>query len=79
MICAGIKDKIFGAHSVRSAVTSKAKMKAVPVQDIMKKAGWTRQQTFAKFYDKKVVTEDTFTSAVLKIYGLIIRFVHMCL
>ena len=48
----GIDTNIYGSHSVRSASTSKAKLKMVPIADIINKAGWTRQSTFAKFYDK---------------------------
>lgn len=60
----GIDTNIYGAHSVRSASTSKAKLKAVPIEDIMKKAGWSNEKTFSKFYDKKIITEDRFVSAI---------------
>ncbi|VDI15994.1 Hypothetical predicted protein [Mytilus galloprovincialis] len=62
----GIDTKIYGAHRVRSATTSRAKLKAVPIQEILDKAGWTNERTFSKFYNKKVLTEDVFVSAVLQ-------------
>lgn len=62
----GIDTNIYGAHSVRSASTSKAKLKDVPIEDILKKAGWSSERTFSRFYDKKIVTEDRFVSAVLQ-------------
>ena len=61
----GINTKIFGSHSVRSASTSKAKSNAVPIDEILKKAGWSNVKTFAKFYDKKIV-KDGFAEGVLK-------------
>ncbi|CAG2230792.1 unnamed protein product [Mytilus edulis] len=47
----GIDTKIYGAHSMRSATTSPAKFKAVPIQEILDKAGWTNERTFSKFYN----------------------------
>ena len=52
---AGIDIKQFGAHSVRSASTSKAKLNNVSVSDIMDRAGWSNVKTFASFYDKRIV------------------------
>lgn len=52
---AGIDIKQFGAHSVRSASTSKAKLNNVSVFDIMDRAGWSNVKTFASFYDKRIV------------------------
>ena len=62
----GIDTNIYGAHSVRAASTSRAKLKAVPVQEILEKAGWSNERTFSKFYDKKILTDDSFVSAVLQ-------------
>jgi hypothetical protein len=66
MAKAGIDTTIFKAHSTRAAVSSKAKAAHVPVKDIMEKAGWSRQSTFAKFYDKKV-EKDKFADTILKL------------
>jgi hypothetical protein len=52
-----INTKIFGSHSVRSASTSKAKSNAVPIDEILKKAGWSNVKTFATFYDKKIAKD----------------------
>ena len=65
MIRAGISE-MFGAHSARSAVVSKANLSGVPIQEIMKKAGWSNQSTFAKFYNKKVSQQGEFENKVLK-------------
>ena len=61
----GIDVNIFKPHSTRSASTSKAKLSDVPLADILDKAGWKSESTFAKFYDKKIV-EDTFANKVLQ-------------
>jgi len=52
---AGIDIKQFGAHSVRSASTSKAKLNNVSVSDIMDRTGWSNVKTFASFYEKRIV------------------------
>ena len=61
----GIDVNIFKPHSTRSASTSKAKLSDVPLADILDKAGWKSESTFAKFYVKKIV-EDTFANNVLQ-------------
>lgn len=61
----GIDTKIFGSHSVRSASTSQAKSNVVPIDEILKKAGWSNVKTFAKLYDKKIM-KDGFAEGVLK-------------
>lgn len=48
----GIDIDQFGAHSARGAVASKAKQNGLPVAEIMKVAGWSTSETFARFYDK---------------------------
>lgn len=62
----GVDTTKFKAGSVRPAATSKAKAMAVPVTCIMQKAGWSRETTFAKYYDKRIETNsDIFQDAVL--------------
>ena len=61
----GIDTKIFGSHSVRSASVCKAKQSSVPVDLILQKAGWSNVGTFAKFYDKKIIT-DNYAEGVLR-------------
>lgn len=64
MTRSGIDTKIYSSHSVRGASTSKAKNKMVPMAEILQKAGWSNQSTFARFYDKKVI-DSKFEEAVL--------------
>jgi hypothetical protein len=52
---AGVDTKIDGPHSVRSA--AKANVNSVPLDVILKKAGWSREKTFAIFYNKEIVNE----------------------
>ncbi|KAL9976890.1 hypothetical protein ACROYT_G014231 [Oculina patagonica] len=51
---AGIDTKIFSAHSTRAAATSAANANNVSINTIMDAAGWSRESTFRKFYDKPV-------------------------
>ena len=60
---AGI-DKRFSAHSTRHASTSKAATR-MPISDLLKTVGWANEATFAKFYRREVMKEDTFSQAVL--------------
>jgi hypothetical protein len=39
----------FGSHTVRSAAVAKTKVNMVPVNDILAKAGWYKEFSFAKF------------------------------
>ena len=48
MLQAGI-NKQFGVHSTRAVATSTVKMKGVPIETIMKTAGWTNAKTFNFF------------------------------
>ena len=52
--------------SVQPVAASKDKAMAVPITHIIAKAGWSRETTFAKYYDKEIVSEcDIFQEAVL--------------
>ena len=66
MQSSGIDTNKYKAHSVRAAATSKASNDNIPVQDIMKLAGWTQQSTFARYYKKKVLKTTDTASAILK-------------
>jgi hypothetical protein len=45
---------------------SKAKSATVPVDEILRKAGWSNATTFSKFYEKDIAVEkDSFVSGVL--------------
>jgi len=62
---AGIDTKKFGAHSTRSASTSAAAQKGVSLATILRTAGWSRQNTFSKFYNKAVSNEENFGQVLL--------------
>ena len=61
---AGVDTKIDGPHSVRSA--AKANVNSVPLDVILKKAGWSREKTFAIFYNKEIVNEDNFVNGIFR-------------
>lgn len=67
MIRAGIDVTVFGPHSVRAAVTSKASQKSVPIADILKTAGWSNVGTFRKFYEKPILNDVTFAKSILQL------------
>lgn len=62
---AGIDLERFKAHSTRSASTSAAQRALVPVQDILDKAGWSSERTFATYYNRPIQQGDQFQNAVL--------------
>lgn len=49
---AGISMAIFTPHSTRAASTSQANRSSVPLDTIMKTAGWSQTSTFAVYYNK---------------------------
>ena len=68
MCAAGVDTDLFKAHSVRSASVSVAKachIQCIPIDYIMRKAGWSNVETFRKYYDKEVVVEENFAEAVI--------------
>ena len=65
---AGIDTTRYKAHSTRAASTSAAKRNATPIAKIMGAAGWKSIDTFAKFYDKPLASQDKdFAELVLDI------------
>jgi hypothetical protein len=64
---AGIDTKRFSAHSFRSASTSKAYSKGVPIESILAQATWSNASTFAKFYAKSIVVDQSFSNKVLQL------------
>ncbi|MPC60649.1 hypothetical protein E2C01_054704 [Portunus trituberculatus] len=60
----GVDTDKYSAGSVRPAAVSKAKAMAVPIKHIMAKAGWSREATFAKYYNKIIPVHDPFQDAV---------------
>lgn len=61
---AGIDLSIFTPHSTRSASTS-AVVNRVPIDTIIKTAGWASDCTFRKFYNKPVTNDSSFSQHVL--------------
>ena len=66
MTKAGLDMSLFTAHSVRSASTSAAGRANVPLQTILKTAGWSRQTTFSKYYEKPLQKTTDFGHAVIQ-------------
>lgn len=62
---AGINMSMFGSHSVRSAATSAAFLAKVPLNTILKTAGWTNDNTFRIFYNKPVLRNNVFANSIL--------------
>jgi integrase len=56
----------FKAHSFRHASTSKAFSKTVPIDCILKVAGWAKEKTFASFYRRDILDhQSSFSKAIL--------------
>ena len=66
MVKAGI-DMTFRPHSTRSASTSKAGLQGIPLNCIMKTAGWSNARVFATFYNKPIKKKATIQEAVLSV------------
>lgn len=64
LVRAGIDLSIFSPHSTRSASTSKA-AKFLPLATVLKTAGWSRESTFRRYYEKPVDHKFDFCQAVL--------------
>ena len=71
-------ENTFSAHSVRAASTSKANANLVPVDNILKVAGWSNAETFARFYKKPIETAKSgYQKAVLKLWFIIFYYLHV--
>ena len=62
---AGIDIDRFKPYSGRTASTSAAKAASVPIHTIMAAADWSRESTFAKFYNKAVTQSGQFGQSIL--------------
>ena len=63
---AGFDD--YGAHSARGAAATKAAMAGISTQEIMNRAGWSKEDTFCRFYYRPTQAESTaseFSQSVL--------------
>ena len=56
LVRAGFDMKIFTPHNTRTASISNASRTQVPLETIMKTAGWSRSSTFRVYYDKPAHT-----------------------
>ena len=56
----------FTLHSTRSAAESKANLQGIPLQTIMKTAGWSNAREFATFCNKLVLKEPSVQDAILQ-------------
>ena len=56
---------LFAPHSTRSASTSMV-VSRVPLDTIIKTAGWSTDCTFREFYRRPVTNNSEFTRAVLE-------------
>ena len=52
----------FKAHSTRAASSTSAWQSAIPIEDILQKAGWSSGSTFAKYYKKPIRKRDVSTA-----------------
>ena len=55
MFEAGIDVDVFKVHSTRAASCSRLKRDGVPIENILRTAGWANNSTFEKFYDKCIM------------------------
>ena len=65
MKLAGIDVNSYTVHSSRAASTSKA-ANSLPLNSIMKAAGWSSNSTFANHYHRPILDHDSFAKAVLQ-------------
>lgn len=66
MTQSGIDMNMFSPYSFQAASVSKAFFNSVPVHEILSKVGWTNERTFAKFYNKQIVSAETnFVNSVM--------------
>ena len=54
---AGVDIGQFKPHSTRAASTSAAKRLGVPISDILRTAGWSKETTFQRFYNKPLTSQ----------------------
>ena len=67
LLAAGIDFTIFAPHSTRAAATSKAAAKGISISTIMSTAGWEKEDTFRKFYQKPIARDTSFASSILQV------------
>ena len=65
----GVSITEFAAGSTRAAASSKASRAGVPLEDILKSGGWSRQSTFTRWYKKDVKKSGALMMAVAVLTG----------
>lgn len=58
--------KNFGPHSLRGAATSAWSRASVPIDDILKAAGWRSESIFQRFYNRPVMSKPEMDITILK-------------
>ena len=58
-------DLTFKSHSTRAAAASKANIACIPLETIMKTAGWSSLLVFMKYYNKPISEANTLQDGVL--------------
>ncbi|KAJ8038859.1 hypothetical protein HOLleu_16414 [Holothuria leucospilota] len=63
----GLNTDLFKPHSTRSAATSGAFVRGVPVEDILQTAGWSNELSFVRFYQKPItdLKDNKFVESIL--------------
>ena len=64
----GVDDKSFKPHSVRSATTSKYLKLNISVDKILKKADWSSEGTFRRYYDKQILPSGDISQEMLNAF-----------
>ena len=65
MTAAGIDTSVYKSHTTRAAFTSFLVGKHFDINDIIGAAGWSKEGTFQKFYNRDIVSNFNFGSALL--------------
>ena len=65
MLSAGIDTSKYTTHSTRAASTSHLAAKQFDIKQIMKAAGWSKEETFHHFYNRTIGSSFNFGSAIL--------------
>ena len=61
----GIDTSVYKSHSIRSAATSYLASEQVDVNEILAAAGWSKEETFQKFYNRNISIPFNFGNALL--------------
>ena len=65
MTAAGIDTSVYKSHTTRAASTSSLVGKHFDIKDIIGAAGWSKEGTFQKFYNRDIVSNFNLGSALL--------------